>query len=120
MVPMRFGRGLRHAAVCCLALIALAAALASCRPWGSAERPAESTERSYELHCLGCHGRKGEGAWGSNIQGLKSPVSEIVRVIAKGEGKMPAYGGHLTEAEITSLAEYVKAFRSGAERAPAP
>jgi mono/diheme cytochrome c family protein len=120
MEPMRFGRGLKNWAVCCLTLIALPALLASCRPSSSAKRPVESTERSYELHCLGCHGRKGEGAWGSNIQGLKSPVSEIARVIAKGEGKMPAYEGHLTEAEIAALAEYVKAFRTVAERAPAP
>jgi mono/diheme cytochrome c family protein len=76
---------------------------------GSAK--AETTERVYELHCLGCHGARGEGISGSNIQGLKSSVEQIGTVIADGVGKMPGFKGHLSEAQIHSLSEYVKAFK---------
>ena len=93
-----------------------------CRsPEGStAANGAETTARVYELHCLGCHGASGEGAWGSNIQGLKSSVTTIAAVIGNGQGKMPAFKGHLTPEQMTALAEYVKAFKLGAQRAPAP
>jgi mono/diheme cytochrome c family protein len=108
--------GLERRGVYTLLGLALLLMAAACRTG----RPPESTERVYTLHCLGCHGARGEGTWGSNIQGLKSPVSEIARVISKGEGKMPAYEGHLTEAEITALANYVKAFKLDSAPKPAP
>ena len=59
--------------------------------------PPETAERIYELHCLGCHGKTGEGTYGSNIQGLKRPIEDIVKVIAEGAGRMPAFRGHLTD-----------------------
>jgi mono/diheme cytochrome c family protein len=80
---------------------------------GSTSHAEETVERSYELHCVGCHGDKGQGAWGSNIQNLTTSVEEIAVVIANGAEKMPAYKGHLTEEQIRELAEYVKAFKSG-------
>lgn len=87
--------------------------MAGCQKQGKASdsHATETVERSYELHCVGCHGAKGEGAWGSNIQGLKTSTEEIARVIAKGEGKMPGYEGHLTELQMKELAEYVKSFK---------
>jgi mono/diheme cytochrome c family protein len=71
----------------------------------------ETVERVYELHCLGCHGKRGEGAYGSNIQGLKRPIADIAKVIADGAGKMPSFRGHLTDAQMRALAEYVKTFK---------
>src|SRR4051812_337318 len=59
--------------------------------------PPETVERVYELHCLGCHGKKGEGTYGSNIQGLKRPIADIAKVISDGAGKMPSFQGHLTD-----------------------
>jgi mono/diheme cytochrome c family protein len=92
----------------CLFLI-----LAGCREQSgqTAAHPPETVQRSYELHCLGCHGARGEGAWGSNIQGLKTSVTEITAVIANGAEKMPAFKGHLTDEQMRELAEYVKAFK---------
>jgi cytochrome c553 len=112
------GRGLL--AVCCGLMLGMVAMGAACGPSGSKGHQSLTVERSYELHCVGCHGSKGEGAWGSNIQGLKSSLDEIAHVIAKGEGKMPGYDDHLSESEIREMAEYVKAFKMGAERSPAP
>jgi mono/diheme cytochrome c family protein len=85
--------------------LALLVAAAGCRA-------PETPQRIYELHCLGCHGAKGEGPWGPNIQDLKRTVDQIVAVIAHGQGKMPAFGGHLSDAEMRQVAEYVKTFRS--------
>jgi mono/diheme cytochrome c family protein len=91
-----------------------------CRRPGSTSgaRPSETVERVYELHCVGCHGARGEWAWGSNIQDLKSSLEEIATVIADGAGKMPGFKGHLTGAEVRELAAYVKAFRRAGQRAP--
>lgn len=107
---IRIGRGL---AWLWLAGALIAAAAVGCREQGSTSgsHTELTVERSYELHCLGCHGAKGEGAWGSNIQGLKTSIEEITRVIAEGEGKMPGYRDHLSEAEMRELAVYVKAFK---------
>jgi len=94
-----------------LPALALVAAAVGCRALGNgANSEAEPVERVYELHCLGCHGARGEGAWGSNIQDLKRPASEIQAVIANGQGKMPSFQGHLTSAQIAALAERVKSF----------
>jgi mono/diheme cytochrome c family protein len=73
--------------------------------------PHESPQRVYELHCLGCHGAHGEGPWGPNIQGLKLTEEQIVAIIANGQGKMPAFKGHLSETQMRQLAAYVKTFQ---------
>jgi mono/diheme cytochrome c family protein len=87
--------------------LALALLLAAAGCHGASETP----QRIYEWHCLGCHGAKGEGPWGPNIQGLNRSIDQIVAVIADGRGKMPAFGGHLSQAEMRQLAEYVKTFK---------
>jgi mono/diheme cytochrome c family protein len=87
----------------------MAITVVGCQEHGaSTGSPPETVEREYELHCVGCHGTKGEGTYGSNIQGLKRPVADIAKVIAEGSGKMPSFRGHLTEDQIRQLAEYVK------------
>src|SRR5437773_9010787 len=96
----------------CGLLLSLLAAAGCPGRNSSPGRPVETTERVYELHCLGCHGAKGEGPWGPNIQDLNLTVDQIVAVIAEGRGKMPAFGGHLSNAEMRHVAEYVKTFRS--------
>jgi len=88
--------------------------MGGCRHNGTGEsKPAaaETPELSYAQHCLGCHGAKGEGAMGSNIQSLKRTTDQIVAVIANGEGKMPPFRGHLSDAEMQALAAYIKRFR---------
>lgn len=82
-------------------------ALAGCQNAATHESP----QRVYELHCLGCHGARGEGPWGPNIQGLKLTEAQIVAIIADGRGKMPAFKGHLSDAQMRQLAAYVKTFR---------
>ena len=87
--------------------IGLLLAAAGCHGHSTPETP----QRIYEWHCLGCHGAHGEGAWGPNIQSLNRTDQEIVSVIANGQGKMPAFKGHLSEAQMRELADYVKTFK---------
>jgi mono/diheme cytochrome c family protein len=103
----------------CAGLLLTGLGFTGCRGQDASQaRVPESTERVYELHCLGCHGVRGEGPWGPNIQGLKGTVTDIAAVIANGQGKMPAFKGHLSEEQIAALAEYVKAFKLETKSSP--
>ena len=95
---------------CVIGLLTAAAGCHSQSDRNVASAP-ETPPRVYELHCLGCHGAHGEGAWGPNIQSLNRTDQEIVSVIANGQGKMPAFKGHLSEAQMRELADYVKTFK---------
>ena len=65
----------------------------------------------YAQHCLGCHGARGEGAMGSNIQSLNRSIDQIVAVIANGQGKMPSFRGDLSDVKMRAVAGYVKTFK---------
>lgn len=104
---MRWRAQKRNSKAMAAAGAVLLLALAGCQNGTTQESP----QRVYELHCLGCHGAHGEGPWGPNIQGLKLTDAQIVKIIADGSGKMPAFKGHLSDAQMHQLAEYVKTFR---------
>lgn len=98
-----------------LAMLALAAPglLAA----GAGQRKAQSvtTAMLYLKQCASCHGEKGEGQPG--VRPLDGPlahgdrVEDIETVIRDGikDTTMAAYKGTLTDAQIKSLAEYVRA-----------
>ena len=68
----------------------------------------------YAKKCASCHGKDGKPTAVGQKMGAKDlgatklSEQEIVAVIAGGKGKMTAYKEKLTEAEIQSLAKYVK------------
>lgn len=68
----------------------------------------------YAKRCASCHGKDGKpSAMGAkmgakDLGATKLTEQEIAAVISDGKGKMTAYKGKLTEAEIQSLAKYVK------------
>lgn len=68
----------------------------------------------YAKKCAICHGKDGKGSAGGIKMGVKDLAKEtaseadLVKDIANGKGKMPAFKGKLTEAEIDSLAKFVK------------
>ena len=93
-----------------LALLIAAAGCHDTSGAGSASPP-ETPRRIYTLHCLGCHGARGEGAMGSNIQGLNRSIDQMVAIIANGQGKMPDYRGHLSDQQMRAVAAYVKTFK---------
>lgn len=63
----------------------------------------------FPQKCAGCHGEKGEGKMGPNLTHLASASDEgLYATIQNGNGRMPAFGRQMTEAQIKELVGYVK------------
>jgi mono/diheme cytochrome c family protein len=71
----------------------------------------------FKTNCVMCHGSDGTGntTMGTQLKATnlhssevhKLGVQAIKKVISEGKGNMPPFGGQLTDAEITQLAQYV-------------
>lgn len=73
----------------------------------------------FAQHCQGCHGDKGQGASGPNIaQEADEEREELVKVILNGEGKMPAFKGKLTEAQVDSVIAHLRTFAHSDDARP--
>ena len=93
-----------------VAFLGLAAALAV---------PAMAQDKAadvYKSKCAGCHGADGSKSTmgskplnGADVQGMST--ADIAADISNGKGKMPAYKGKLTDAQINDLAAYVKTLK---------
>lgn len=85
---------------------------------------AEATKTLYTNRCQGCHGPDGKGnramakALQADIPDLtskemaKKPDPEIIKVLTKGKGKMPAATG-LSEKELKDLMVYIRGLAKG-------
>ncbi len=85
---------------------------------------AEAGKDLFASRCQGCHGADGKGnqtmakALQTNIPDLTSkdaakiPEKEILEVLSKGKGKMPAATG-LSDKELKDLVAYVKSLSKG-------
>ena len=65
----------------------------------------------YQQKCQGCHGANGQGQRGPALTNLASRSSDDLHKIihdGKDGGRMPAFGGQMTDAQIDKVAEYVK------------
>lgn len=79
-------------------------------------RADDAAAEVFQKRCAVCHGKDGKGAtpMGQKM-GLKdltqttATEGEIAKVIAEGRGKMTPFKGKLTDAEIASVAKFVKA-----------
>jgi cytochrome c6 len=91
--------------------LALSLALLAAAAVARAEDPAAL----FSQKCAVCHGKDGKGTpagvkmGAKDLTALKISQDEIVKDIANGEGKMPAFKGKLTDEQIQSLAKYGKA-----------
>ena len=78
----------------------------------------------YAAKCASCHGSNGTSSiglltgknttvasLGSNAVQSKSNA-ELTKVIADGQGKMPAFKGKLTEEQINDLVSYIRTMRT--------
>ena len=93
----------------CLAILALPACL----------RAESDAAKVYKTNCALCHAADGSGETASgkalNAKDLRSPEvqaksdAELAEVIAKGTGKMPAFGQKLSADVIESLVAYIRA-----------
>ena len=66
----------------------------------------------FSNNCSSCHGATGGGGnGGPAVNTGKLQVAAISAQITNGGGGMPAFGGQLSEEEITALAEYVASMK---------
>ncbi|SRR5512133_336202 len=76
---------------------------------------AEDAAALYAKRCASCHGKDGKGTpvgqkmGAKDLTATKESEEALANTIANGKGKMTPYKGKLTDAEIQSLAKYVKA-----------
>ncbi len=75
-----------------------------------------ATAELFQKKCAVCHGKDGKGTTpmakklgASDLTASTSSEADVAKVIADGKGKMTAFKGKLSDAEIASLAKYVKA-----------
>ncbi len=60
----------------------------------------------FAARCATCHGAEGKGASGPMLTG-RTDFANIARVVAQGQGEMPAIGAAMSAAEIDAVAKYV-------------
>ena len=76
---------------------------------------ADDTAALFAKKCATCHGKDGKGSpvglkmGAKDLGATKLSEAEIAAVISGGKGKMTAYKDKLSDAEIQSLAKFVKA-----------
>ena len=81
---------------------------------------ADDAAALYKSKCAMCHGPTGAGdtAMGKKLalkplasaEVQKNTDAKLLEVITKGRGKMPVFGGKLTDAQIKQLVEVVRGF----------
>ncbi len=79
---------------------------------------AQSGAELFKAKCAMCHGPDGSkenAAMGvkplSGAEVQKASDADLTAAITKGKGKMPAYGGKLTDDQIKSLVAYVRTLK---------
>ena len=98
-------------------LVALAAVVLLAGAVGFAQSAGEAT---YKAKCQSCHGAEGTPNPGiAKAMGVK-PASDpavkadteaqMITITTDGKGKMPAYKGKLTDAEIKDAVDYFRTF----------
>ena len=98
-------------------LVALAAVVLLAGAVGFAQSSGEAT---YKAKCQSCHGAEGTPNPGiAKAMGVK-PASDptvkadteaqMITITTDGKGKMPAYKGKLTDAEIKDSVDYFRTF----------
>ena len=60
----------------------------------------------FSANCASCHGVNGEGGIGPDLRGI-TDASLVETQVKAGAGSMPAFGGKLSDEEISALATYV-------------
>ncbi|MDR3586159.1 MAG: cytochrome c [Desulfosporosinus sp.] len=68
----------------------------------------------YTTNCVGCHGINGAGGSAGpaiNTDEWKNNSSKVQAIIKKGQGKMPAFAGNLTDTQIKDIGDYVASLK---------
>lgn len=75
----------------------------------------------YKVKCAGCHGVTGAGdsAVGRKLgvkplnsaEVQKKTDKDLVQIVTKGAGKMPAFGGKLTDPQIAEVVAFIRSLK---------
>ncbi|TGE31065.1 cytochrome c [Desulfosporosinus sp. Sb-LF] len=68
----------------------------------------------YTTNCAGCHGVTGAGGSAGpaiNTDEWKNNSSKVQAIILKGQGKMPAFAGKLTDTQIKAIGDFVASLK---------
>lgn len=74
---------------------------------------AQDAAATFKAKCAMCHGADGKGGKMGTRDFASAEVkaetdAQLTDIIAKGKGKMPAYTGKLSDADIKGLVTYVR------------
>jgi cytochrome c6 len=79
----------------------------------SSSAVAQDAAPTYKAKCAMCHGADGKGGKMGTRDFASAEVkaetdAQLTDTITKGKGKMPAYGGKLSDADIKGLVTYIR------------
>jgi mono/diheme cytochrome c family protein len=73
---------------------------------------------TFKAKCAACHGADGSKAMPAmGVKPLNTPATtgksdaQLTTIITKGQGKMPAFAGKLTDDEVKATVTYVKSLK---------
>ncbi len=68
---------------------------------------------TYAVKCKACHGPEGKGnaVLKAPAFDASKPDADLIKIVTLGKGKMPQYGGKLSDAEIMDVVKFVKTFK---------
>jgi len=94
-----------------IALPEIATGTAQNTSGGGAAQTTAAGEKVYQL-CSACHGARGEGGIGANLQTSSRDLAGIIAYIKAPTGSMPKlYPSALSEADVAAVAAYVMTLR---------
>ncbi|HEX5472236.1 MAG TPA: cytochrome c [Lacipirellulaceae bacterium] len=76
-----------------------------------AEQPTGAGEKIYmQSRCFVCHGQLGTGGFGSALAGdrILAIKQFVIAQILIGRGKMPPFGGQLSDDDVAAVAQYIR------------
>lgn len=90
-------------------------ALLICGLFGLCASPAgaQDAAATYKAKCSMCHGADGKGGK-MGTRDFASPEvkaetdAQLTDIVTKGKGKMPAYGGKLSDEDVKGLVTYIR------------
>ena len=78
---------------------------------GGASEVTAAGQKVYQV-CAACHGTRGEGGIGANLQTSKRDLAGVIAYIKAPTGSMPKlYPGALSDADVAAVAAYVMTLR---------
>lgn len=96
---------------CLVALLALVLLMSFTTSPGDATAQGRTL---YEAHCVRCHGADGaKRKWGAkDLRTSRLSDDRILERLRSGAGIMPSFTGELSEGQMRSVVQYVKALRT--------